>query len=105
MRINKTHVYLPLVFALIPAIVIILLLPPMFERYQLIPQEQYTKPKDNAYLTYDDLNHDGHQELIMGIDSEIGTASILIYKHDGELVGQYNYSGKISFPQQLQNLD
>lgn len=94
MRFNKSHVYLPLAFALIPAIVIILLLPPMFERYKLISEEHHTIQKDNAYITYHDLNHDGNLELIMGIDSEIGTASILIYKHDGELVGQYNYPGK-----------
>lgn len=94
MRFTKTHVYLPLAFALIPAIVIILLLPPMFEPYELIAEEQYVKQKNNAYITYHDLNHDGNLELVMGINTGIGTASILIYKHDGELVGQYNYSGK-----------
>lgn len=94
MRFNKSHVYLPLAFALMPAIVIILLLPLMFKPYKLIAEQHHTIQKDNAYITYHDLNHDGNLELIMGIDSEIGTASILIYKHDGELVGQYNYPGK-----------
>ncbi|MCK4677883.1 MAG: histidine kinase [Bacteroidales bacterium] len=85
----------PYSIALIIAVAIILLLPPIFNKYKvsLIKSETFDYP--DGFVQYVDLNNDGYSEKIISYYAEsTNHPAIQIFMHDGGLYDQWNLQGK-----------
>lgn len=82
----------PFVISFIISIVIILLLPPIFDKYQMKIIEQDFLHKYRIY--YDDLNGDGISEEIRFMPEFGNKVGIQLFEK-GKLIDQWNISGKI----------
>jgi hypothetical protein len=89
------NVLSPYILSLLLAIIIILLLPPLFERFEIIPAGQeinYHKNPD-SYLIFRDINNDGRGEKIDCFYEGGKRASVQVYSHDGAILDQWNFRG------------
>lgn len=76
------------------AVVIIVLLPPMFSKYNLELIDHNTTLKPHAFIHYFDLDGDSINERIVEFESQaIQNAAIIIEKKDS-LIGQFNNRGE-----------
>ncbi len=77
-----------LLLALVPTIIIVLINPIDFKKYQV--KLNYTRLNKNAVHVYEDLDNDGKEEYINMNNFTMATLGMLIYTSDREHTGQYN---------------
>lgn len=74
------------------AAIIILLIPPLFQQYE-VNLTEHDNLKPNAYVHYFDINNDGVVERISEFDTDIVGSAALYIEREGSLIDQYNFSG------------
>ncbi|MCD4773815.1 MAG: histidine kinase [Bacteroidales bacterium] len=87
----------PYFLALVISIIIIIFLPPIFNKYNTEITRSWTIDKENGLMNYCDLDNDGYSEQIILYLSLKKEPSIKIINHLGGLNDQWNFKGK--FPE------
>jgi hypothetical protein len=83
----------PFILALPIAILIIIILPDAFNKYEIITLKEENEYKKNSTEKYQDLNGDGISERIVAYDNRRGFPAIQVLKDDNVLVDQWNLNG------------
>jgi len=84
----------PFVLSLLFAIIVILLLPPVFTKYVIFEVSKDRTPLKGPYTYYYDLDKDGYSDKIevhTGTDNNVG---IIVYTKGG-VIDQWNFRGEI----------
>ncbi len=76
------------------AVVIILFLPDMFQKYIVTQTFSGKCDKPNSVEEYHDLDHDGYSERVIAFPNELGHAAIKILRNDGSTIDQWNFTGR-----------
>lgn len=87
----------PYFFSLIIAIIIILFLPPVFDRFRLEhtgSQEIMTCKNPDSYLFFRDIDGDGRGEKIDAYYEGGKRTALQVFDHDGAILDQWNFRGK-----------
>lgn len=84
----------PFLLALPLAIFIILLLPDVFDKYEVHLVKSTRADKPRSVEEYHDLNGDGYSERVIAFPSTIGLPSVKVLDNNGGLIGQWNFTGK-----------
>jgi hypothetical protein len=85
----------PFVLSILPAAIIIMLLPFKHERY-LLEREQYIRKPINEFVHYVDLDGDGYSEEIRLTHIQSRTR-FTIYRHNGTTIDEWGLSGHLGF--------
>ncbi len=88
----------PWLLAILPTLVIILLLPSLFQPYQLTLKQTQNNHKNKRLTFFEDLDHNGIKEKIDILDYREKFACCFIWANNSSLKRQFNFYGKI--PQQ-----
>ncbi|MCD4735833.1 MAG: hypothetical protein K8R53_07290, partial [Bacteroidales bacterium] len=84
----------PYLVSLIIAVVIILLLPPVFDRYKIELFDQGVVNTREEIIYLEDLDGDGKSEWITTKENVKGNATLKIYSHEKVLLEPVNFHGK-----------
>jgi hypothetical protein len=84
----------PYVMALPVAALIILLLPDIFDKYEVSLERSERSHKASSIEEYHDLDGDGFGERVVVFPNEIGVPALKVLTHDDLTVDQWNFSGK-----------
>ena len=87
----KSIVFSIWVFALFIAIPVIIILPPIFEKYKIELIERVKKVNDDCLVYFEDLNGDGSIERIESYESTYSILSLQCFSEKGNLIDQYNF--------------
>jgi len=92
----RNSIYSPYFLSLTVAVIIILLLPPIFQKLKIeIVEDSLLEHKESIHY-YKDLNNDGNTELIIAYGDSHGQFCFQVYDHLGGVAGQWNFPGECS---------
>lgn len=76
-------------------LVIIVLLPPIFNKYEVITIEKGSVPSSIDYFRcfHFDLDNNGYSEQVRSFYSSAKNHAIQVFKHDGGIIDQWNFDG------------
>lgn len=86
----------PYFIAFIIALIIIVLLPPMFNKYKAVLIESEIIEKKDGRMYYHDLDNDSLSEKIIVFPNKNEEAAIKICDHNKGIIGQWNFKGKLN---------
>ncbi|MBI9038644.1 MAG: histidine kinase [Bacteroidales bacterium] len=86
----------PYFIALIIALIIIVLLPPMFNKYKVELIESGIIEKKDGRQFYHDLNNDSLSEKLIVFPNIKEEAALKVIGHNEGIVGQWNFKGKLN---------
>ena len=85
----------PYFIAFIIAFVIIILLPPVFNKFKITLERSEAIDYPDGFVQYVDLDSDGYSERIISYYVAVTNhPAIQIFKHDGGVYDQWNLEGK-----------
>ncbi|MBU2649852.1 MAG: histidine kinase, partial [Bacteroidetes bacterium] len=92
----RNIIYSPYFLSLPVAIIIILLLPPLFQKIKIAVVEDALLEHKESIHYYEDLDNDGNTELIIAYGDAHGQFCFQVYDHFGGVAGQWNFPGEFS---------
>jgi hypothetical protein len=84
-----------LVISILPALMIIMLLPLNWDRFSLMEVSAVNTQPGRVYF-YEDLSGDGHSEMI-SIGGEATPSGIIVQNRKGQALSQWNFRGEANF--------
>lgn len=87
----------PYLLALVLAIIIILMLPDIFNRYEAKLASSGRADKANSYEVYHDLDNNGYSERIVAYMNSLAEPAIKLLSNKGQSIEQWNFIGR--FPE------
>lgn len=79
------------------SIVIIVFLPPMFNKYEIkIVEKGLIQPTLDAKVYHADIDMDGNSEQVVSYTNEVGNHAIQIFTPGGGIIDQWNFLGPIA---------
>ena len=84
---------LPYGIAIFLTLLIIYLLPPIFEEYNFELVDQRQCEKEGGFMIWDDLDKDGRSEMIIAFENVSNKAAIKVASNNRVTIGQYNFDG------------
>lgn len=87
----------PWFLAMILSIIVILLLPDMFDKFriEIVETNRYDPLSELIFQRHVDLDHDGNTELLSSFYSTDSMSAVQVFLPDGGLVDQWNFRGKL----------
>lgn len=94
-RFSATEVlFSPYILALAFAIIIIILLPDIFSRYEVMLTDSGRSEKENSVEVYDDIDGDGYSERIVAFNNTLDEPAVKILSNKGASIEQWNFRGR-----------
>ncbi|MDT8394689.1 MAG: histidine kinase [Bacteroidales bacterium] len=87
----------PYLMAMVLAIIIILILPDIFNRYEARLVSSGRSDKANSYEVYHDLDNNGYSERIVAYMNSLAEPAIKLLSNKGKSIEQWNFIGR--FPE------